>query len=88
MTTSSQPRATYPGERPQWMEALRIPQLWAGITISVMWIAVALASVYGGDFVSTNGSGTNSTTIPSGIVVALFATLATGSLAKRAFRDD
>ena len=88
MTSSSQPRATYTGERPQWTKVLQIPALWAGITISVMWIAVLFASVYGGDFVSTNGSGTNSTTIPSAIIVALFAAIATGSVAKHAFRND
>ena len=40
--------------------------------------------MYGPDFVSMNGSGTQSTTIPS----AIFAFLATASIAKHALRAD
>ena len=47
-----------------------------------MWMAVAIASVWGPDFVSSNGSGTNSTTIPSGVAVAMFATIGTWFVAK------
>ncbi len=75
-------------ERPQWAEFLRIREMWASLAISVMWLAVLFAAVYGPNFVSTNGSGTNSTTIPSGIFVAFFAFLASASVAKYAFRHD
>jgi hypothetical protein len=61
--------------------------MWASLAIAVMWLAVLFDAVWGPNFVSTNGSGTNSTTIPSAIAVALFAFLATASLAKVAFRD-
>jgi hypothetical protein len=80
--------AVYPRERSQWAEFLRIPEMWASLGISMMWLAVLFDAVYGSNFVSTNGSGTNSTTIPSAIFVALFAFLATASLAKYAFRND
>jgi hypothetical protein len=46
------------------------------------------AAVWGPDFVSTNGAGTQSTTIPSAILVAFFAWLATASIAKHGLRDD
>lgn len=75
-------------ERPQWAEFLKIREMWASLAISVMWLAVLFGAVYGPNFVSTNGSGTNSTTIPSGIFVAFFAFLASASVAKYAFRHD
>jgi hypothetical protein len=80
--------AVYRRERPQWAEFLRIPELWGSLAIMTMWLAVLFDAVYGPNFVSSNGSGTNSTTIPSAIVVAFFAFLATASVAKRAFGHD
>jgi multisubunit Na+/H+ antiporter MnhF subunit len=53
-----------------------------------MWLAVLFGAVYGPNFVSTNGSGTNSTTIPSAIFLAFFAFLASAAVAKYAFRHD
>ncbi len=88
MTSVSHGPATLPHERPQWAELLRIPEMWASLGIIMMWLAVLFDAVYGPDFVSSNGSGTNSTTIPSAIFVAFFAFLATASLAKYAFRHD
>ncbi len=43
------------------------------------------------DFVSSNGAGTNTTTIPSAVIVALFAYLATRVVARYGFgrqRED
>jgi hypothetical protein len=65
-----------------------MPELWGAVAIAFMWLAVLFASVYGGDFESVNGGGTNSTTIPSGVFVALFACLASMVVARRAFRRD
>jgi hypothetical protein len=75
-------------ERPQWAEFLRIPEMWASLGIIAMWIAVLFASVFGPNFVSSSGSGTSTTAIPSGVLVAFFAFLATAAVAKRAFRHD
>ncbi len=88
MTSVSHEPAAYQRARPQWAELLRIRALWASLAISMMWLAVLFDSVYGADFVSTNGAGTQSTTIPSAIFVALFASLATASIAKHALRQD
>jgi hypothetical protein len=73
-------------ELPQWAEFLRIPEMWASVAIVAMWLAVLFDAVYGPSFVSSNGA--NSTTIPSAIVVALFAFLGTTSVAKYGFRHD
>jgi hypothetical protein len=67
---------------------LMMPELWAAISIAFMWLAVLFDGIYGDDFVSVNGAGTQTTTIPSAVFVALFAALATMSVAKRAFRRD
>ena len=63
-----------------------MPGLWGTVAIASMWLAVLFASVYGGDFVSSNGSGADVTTIPSGVFVALFACLASVAVARRAYR--
>ena len=80
--------AAYRRERPEWAELLRIREMWASLAISMMWLAVLFDAVYGPDLVTVNGSGTNSTTIPSAIFVAFFAFLATSAVAKYAFRSD
>ena len=88
MTSVSHEPAAYPRERPQWAEFLRIREMWASLAISMVWLAVIFDAVYGPNFVSTNGAGTQSTTIPSGVFVAFFAFLATASIAKHALRHD
>lgn len=86
MTTASQDSGTVRRERPQWAEFLRVRELWASLAITAMWIAVLFASVFAPNFVGTNGSGAQTTTIPSGIFVALFACIGSASVAKHAFR--
>ena len=63
-------------------EVLHVREMWASLAITAMWIAVACSAAWGPDFVSTTGSGTNATTIPSGIAVALFASIGTWAVAK------
>ena len=63
-------------------ELLHVREMWASLAIAAMWIAVAGSAAWGPDFASTTGSGTNSTTIPSGIAVALLALIGTWAVAK------
>lgn len=84
MTTVTQERGTGLQERPRWIEALGITEMWASLAIITIWLAVLFDAVWGPDFVSTNGSTT--TTIPSVIVVAFFALLATPKVARYGFR--
>jgi hypothetical protein len=67
---------------------LSTPEVWGATAIAFMWLAVLFTSVYGGDLVSVNGSGSQSTTVPSGVLVAFFAFLASVSVARRAFRRE
>jgi hypothetical protein len=66
---------------PTWIDARN---MWASLTIVAIWLAVAVSAAFGPDFKSFDVSGTN-TTIPSGILVALFAMFATMSIAKHGF---
>ena len=68
-----------------WSQVL-VPEMWASLAISAMWGAVAISAVWGPDFVSTSGSGATTTTIPSGIAVALFASISSWLVAKHGFR--
>ena len=74
-------------EQSQWAEFLKIPEMWASLAISVMWLAVLFTAVFGPDFVSTTPGGAT-TTIPSAIFVSLFAVLGSAAVAKRGFRRD
>ncbi|RPI10715.1 MAG: hypothetical protein EHM63_02725 [Actinobacteria bacterium] len=67
--------------RPTWIDAR---DMWASLTIVVIWLAVAVSAAYAPDFQSFDVAG-NRTTIPSVIVVALFAMFATMSIAKHGF---
>ena len=84
MSTLSHPPAQSTSEH-SWFELLRVREMWASLAIAAMWIAVACSAALGPDFVSTSGGGTNSTTIPSGIAVALFASIGTWAVAKYGF---
>lgn len=84
MSTASHPPARSSSEH-SWFELLHVRELWASLSIATMWIAVACSAAWGPDFVSSSGGGTNSTTIPSGIAVALFASIGTWAVAKYGF---
>jgi hypothetical protein len=64
-------------------------EMWAGIAIAVMWLVVLFDALWGPDIVSISNP-TNSTTIPSAVVVALCAFFGTRVVAKYGFggRED
>jgi hypothetical protein len=63
---------------------LFVPAFWGVLAIVAMWLAVLFDGVFGGDMVFS--SPPNVTTIPSVVLVALFAVIGTASVAKRVFR--
>jgi hypothetical protein len=83
MSSISHPPAGAARE-PGWVSLLRIKEVWASLAITAMWIAVSVTAVWGPDFVGASNDG-NSSTIPSGIFVALFASIGTWAVAKYAF---
>ncbi len=80
MSTISHPPAGV-SQEPSWASLLRVKELWASLAITAMWVAVAVSAVWGEDLVGSSNDG-NSTTIPSGIFVALFASIGTWAIAK------
>jgi hypothetical protein len=86
MTTIPHEPARIPKEEPRWSQLL-VPEMWASLTIVVMWLSVLFDAVYGPDIV-TRGAAGDTATVPSAVVVALFALLATWVVAKYGFRSE
>jgi hypothetical protein len=84
MASMSHERVLGAPPRPRLLETLAIPELWAGLSIVTMWLAVLFDAIFGPDIVSTSASG--STTVPSAVAVAFFALFATIAVARAGFR--
>ncbi|WP_157979846.1 hypothetical protein [Kribbella monticola] len=84
MSTTLQDQSAARSPRGDWTSRILVREMWATLAIVAMWVAVLLVGVYGGNatFHSVDSS---FSTIPSGIFVALFAAIGTGSVAKRVF---
>jgi hypothetical protein len=63
---------------------LLVPGFWATVSIVMIWLAVLFDGIFGGDMTWTDSS-SQVTVMPSVVVVALFAMIATSSIAKRVF---
>jgi hypothetical protein len=70
-------------ERREWMTRVLVPEMWASLAISVMWLAVLFDALWGPNLVATSAA--SMTTIPSAIIVAFFAYLGTHVVAKHGF---
>jgi hypothetical protein len=73
--------------REPWALRLLVPEMWATLAIVAMWLAVLFDSVYGPNIVNTTVGG-DSSSVPSVVVVAPFAFLATWVVARYGFRHD
>jgi hypothetical protein len=88
MSSMSHEPSRVANERPRWSWLRLVPELWASVAIVFMWLAVLFTAVFGPDIVSTSGGPTgSSSTVPSGVAVALFAFLGTWVVAKHGFRQ-
>jgi hypothetical protein len=65
---------------------LRITEMWASLAISVMWLAVLFDAMFGPNITSNTPGGTSSS-VPSAVAVALFATIGTWAVAKYGLRS-
>jgi hypothetical protein len=82
-TISHESSRSLPERRPL-LSQLLVRDMWTALAISVIWLAVLFDAVYGPDIVSASPG--SSTTIPSAVFVALFAALATNTVARHGFR--
>ena len=65
--------------------------MWASLAIVVMWLAVLFDAIYGPDIVSSKRAGLGAETsisVPSAVVVALFAFLGTWVVARNGFGHE
>ena len=69
---------------------LLVTEMWASLAIMVIWLSVLADAIFGPDIVTNNGVGDigEQTTVPSAVVVSLFAFLATWVVAKYGFRHE
>jgi uncharacterized membrane protein (DUF485 family) len=74
-------------ERRHWSLRALVPEMWASLAIIVMWLAVLFDAIFGPDIVNRSAGGDFSS-VPSAVVVALFAFLATWVVARVGFRHD
>jgi hypothetical protein len=84
MTATMQDQTPIQSARESWASRILVPEMWAIVAIVSMWMAVLFVGVYGGDM-SFHAVDSSWSTIPSGVAVALFAAIGTGSVAKRVF---
>jgi hypothetical protein len=84
MTTMTHEPSTAMPARQDIASRLLVREFWAALSIIAMWLAVLFDGVFGGNmyFSSSNGS----SSIPTVVLVALFAVFATAAVAKRGFR--
>jgi hypothetical protein len=82
-TVSHEPSGTIRQQR-RWSLQLAVPEMWASLTIIVMWLSVLFDAVWGPDIVPKGVAG-DSSTVPSAVAVALFAFLGTWVVAKYGF---
>lgn len=68
-----------------WWAQLFVPELWAFLAIAVIWLSVLFTAVYGSD-IRTSSAGGDQSVVPTVVVVALFAFLATWAIAAHGFR--
>ena len=73
-----------PHEAPQRSVRWLVPDLWPSLTIMAMWLSVFACGLWGPDIVTHDAAGSSST-VPSAVVVALFAFLGTWVVARYGF---
>ena len=82
--TVSQESSPATVERRRTLPQVLTEEMWASLAIAVMWLVVLFDALFGPDVVIVNASGT--TTVPSAVIVALFAYLGTRIVARYGFR--
>jgi hypothetical protein len=85
MATISTERPDGSTERRGHRDRLLVPELWVALAVSVIWLVVLFDALFGPDIVSSNAPAGSFTRVPSAVVLAFFAWLATWIVAKYGF---
>ncbi len=80
---TSAPHAS-PQTTQRWSVRLAVPAMWACLTIVAMWLSVLVCAIWGPDIVTHDVSG-SSATVPSAVVLGLFAFFGTWVVARYGF---
>jgi predicted ABC-type sugar transport system permease subunit len=85
MAAVSHDPARFARSRLEWLE---LPAFWGALTIVTVWLAVLFVGVFGPSITSHSGVDNigNGSSVPSVVVVAPCAVLATWLIARNAFR--
>ncbi len=83
MSTTSAQASPSAAERPRWYRQLLVREMWASLAIVSMWLAVLFDALFGPAVQSSNGA--TATSVPSAVIVALFAYLGTRVVARHGF---
>ena len=82
MATVSPPVSDAPSES-RGLRRFAVAEMWTSVAIGVVWLVVLADALFGPDIVVSNASGF--TRLPSAVILALFAWLATRVVAKYGF---
>lgn len=85
MSTVSAQAPPTASEGKRWYLNVLVRDMWASLAIASMWLAVLFDALFGPNLVTTSGTYASTTTIPSAIIVALFAYLGTRVVARYGF---
>jgi membrane protein YdbS with pleckstrin-like domain len=86
MTSISHEPTRAAQDRRVW-ELILVPEMWAFLAIIVIWLSVVFAAIVGPDIVSDSVDGSHAT-VPSAVVMAMFAFFATWVIARYGFRRE
>ena len=86
MVTVSHEPSQVGEEKRRWSELIG-SDMWASLTIAVIWLSVLFDAVFGPDIVSRSVAG-DGATVPSAVVLAPFAFFATWVVAKYGFSHE
>ena len=75
--------ATDAPSKSRWSARFAVPDMWPALAIGVIWLVVLVAALFAPDLVTN--SPTSFTRIPSAIILAFFAWLATWVIARHGF---
>jgi len=86
MSTISQEPSGLAQERRPWLPQLVVREMWVSLAITVIWLSVLFDAIFGPNIVNTTAGG-DSSSVPSAVVLGLFAFLATWVVARYGLRE-